>query len=201
MVSIRLQRTGRRRHAQFRVVVQDSHFTPTSGRVVANLGFYNPHTKEHNVDLKKAAVYLKNGAQPSPRLVKFFIDQKVDLPAWVKKPTQRSAAVKNPDKLRRNRPQEEVTPEVAEAPTEAVTEVAPDKKEDAAVEPAAKEESAPVTEPAELKEVAAEESEPAADQPADSETDTAETAEGDPVTTAADDEAQIKAPDKKEPDS
>ena len=97
MVSIRLQRTGRRRQAQFRVVVQDSRFTPTSGRVIANLGFYNPHTKEHGVDLKKASVYLNNGAQPSLRMVRFFVDHKVDLPVWVKKPTQRLKEVKNPD--------------------------------------------------------------------------------------------------------
>ena len=124
MVSIRLQRVGRKRQAQFRVVVQDSHFVPTSGRVIANLGFYNPHTKEHGVDLKKASVYLSNGAQPSARMVRFFVDQKVGLPVWVKKPTQRLKKVKNPDKLRCNRPAEAVTQEEAPKKSETVEEQA-----------------------------------------------------------------------------
>jgi small subunit ribosomal protein S16 len=40
-----MQRTGRRGHAMFRVIVQDSHRSPTSGKVVAFLGSYDPHTK------------------------------------------------------------------------------------------------------------------------------------------------------------
>jgi hypothetical protein len=35
MLAIRMQRTGRKGHAMFRVVVQDSRLTPSSGRVVA----------------------------------------------------------------------------------------------------------------------------------------------------------------------
>ena len=42
MLSIRLQRTGRRKRASFRMVVQDSRRAPTSGKVVANLGHYDP---------------------------------------------------------------------------------------------------------------------------------------------------------------
>ena len=139
MVSIRLQRTGRRRHAQFRVVVQDSRRAPTSGRVIANLGFYNPHTKEHGVDLEKAAVYLQNGAQPSERMVKFFIDNKVDLPAWVARPTQKAKSVRHPDKLRRNRPPEEeveaaTTPAEPETETKAETAETPAEPEEAGKE-------------------------------------------------------------------
>jgi len=63
-----MQRTGRKGHAQFRVVVQDSRQTPSSGRVIAGLGSYNPHTKEANLDTEKAAFYLSNGAQPSDRV-------------------------------------------------------------------------------------------------------------------------------------
>ena len=138
MVSIRLQRTGRRRQAQFRVVVQDSRFTPTSGRVIANLGFYNPHTKEHGVDLKKASVYLNNGAQPSLRMVRFFVDHKVDLPVWVKKPTQRLKEVKNPDKLRRNRSATDIQ---AESSTASASVVDATETAETAVEPVDTEET------------------------------------------------------------
>ena len=102
MVSIRLQRRGRRGQAQFRLVVQDSRRSPVSGRVIANLGFYNPHSKEHGVNLEKVAFYLEHGAQPSKRVIKFLIEQKVDLPSWVQKPVQKKKKVRYPDKLRRN---------------------------------------------------------------------------------------------------
>ena len=133
MVNIRLQRTGRRRHAQFRIVVQDGRRAPTSGRVIAILGFYNPHTKEHKIDLEKAAAYLQNGAQPSARVVKFLTDQKVKLPAWVKQPPQRSDKVRYPEKLRRNRPAEEIAAEPAKAEVAAAPaaeEVAPASSEE-----------------------------------------------------------------------
>ena len=120
MVSIRLQRTGRRRHAQFRMVVQDSRRAPTSGRVITVLGFYNPHTKEHKIDLEQALSYLNNGAQPSSRVVRFMLDQKLKLPAWVKQPSQRADKVKYPEKLRRNRPPEPVAEKKA-PPAESTT--------------------------------------------------------------------------------
>lgn len=61
MLVIRMQRTGRKGYAQFRVVVQDVRQTPTSGHVVAGLGTYDPHTKQANVDIEKAKYYLLNG--------------------------------------------------------------------------------------------------------------------------------------------
>ena len=68
MLVIRLQRTGRKGHAQFRVVVQDSRRTPTSGKIVALIGNYNPHTKELAVNKEKAQFYLDHGAQPTSRV-------------------------------------------------------------------------------------------------------------------------------------
>ena len=68
MLVIRLQRTGRKGHAQFRVVVQDSRRTPTSGKIVAQVGTYDPHTKTLNLDKERAQHYLDHGAQPSDRV-------------------------------------------------------------------------------------------------------------------------------------
>jgi small subunit ribosomal protein S16 len=123
MLAIRMQRTGRKGHAQFRVVVQDSRVTPTSGRVVAGLGSYNPHTKQVILDKEKAAFYLGNGAQPSDRVALLLQKEGVALPSWVKLPTKKEATIKNSDKLRKNRPAEEVAEEAApeaEAPVEEV---------------------------------------------------------------------------------
>ncbi len=130
MLTIRLQRTGRKGHAQFRVVVQDSRTAPTSGKVIAQLGSYNPHTKETNLKKDKIAEFLKNGAQPSERAVRLFTAEKISLPKWVVQPTKQSASIKNADKLRRNQPAQPVE----EAPTEEVSEAAP-AAEEAPAEP------------------------------------------------------------------
>lgn len=104
MLSIRMKRLGRKGHPTYRVVVQDSHQSPTSGKYVALLGSYDPHTKQSTLVKDKAEFYLKNGAQPSDRVVALFKDEKISLPKWVKQPAKKSKELKNPDKLRRNRP-------------------------------------------------------------------------------------------------
>jgi len=129
MLAIRMQRTGRKGYPTYRVIVQEAHRQPTSGRVVANIGNYNPHTKEVNLDKEKAEYYLKNGAQPSDRVVRVFEGEKVSLPDWVTKTaTDKKKSIKNTQKLRRNQPKEEapvedVVAEVApETPAEVVAE-------------------------------------------------------------------------------
>jgi small subunit ribosomal protein S16 len=117
MLAIRLQRTGRKGHAMFRMVVQDSRRTPTSGKVVAQLGTYDPHAKNVTVDTDKASFYLTNGAQPSERVAFLLKSQGVKLPEWVTLASKKSTAVRHPEKLRRNQPKEEAVTE--EAPAEA----------------------------------------------------------------------------------
>ena len=48
MLAIRMQRTGRKGHAQFRVIVQESRRTPTSGNVVAEQLFWLKNTIKIN---------------------------------------------------------------------------------------------------------------------------------------------------------
>lgn len=131
MLVIRLQRVGRKGHAQFRVVVQDSRRTPGSGKVVALLGTYNPHTKEVNINKERTQAYLDHGAQPSDRAVLLLQKEGVKLPKWVKLPAKQEGKIRNPEKLRRNQPKEEAVAEpaaeeapaeVAEAPAEAPAE-------------------------------------------------------------------------------
>jgi len=124
MLVIRLQRTGRKGHAQFRVVVQDSRRTPTSGKVVALLGSYNPHTKTTQIDKEKAALYMSNGAQPSDRVARLLQTEGVELPSWVKLAAAKQRTVRNAEKRRSTTPKEEVVEEapVEEAPAEAEAE-------------------------------------------------------------------------------
>lgn len=115
MLVIRMQRIGRKGHAQFRVVVQDSRRTPSSGRVVALLGSYNPHTKEVVINKEKAQTYLDNGAQPTDRVVALLLAEGITLPKWVQTRSQKTRPAKKADKLRKNQP----TPVAEEKPTTA----------------------------------------------------------------------------------
>jgi len=124
MLVIRLQRTGRKGHAQFRVVVQDSRRTPTSGKIVAQVGTYDPHSKTVVLNKERTDHYLKNGAQPSERVVRLLKAEGVNMPAWVKDSSQKTGKIRNPEKLRRNQPAEEApveteAPATEDAPAEA----------------------------------------------------------------------------------
>lgn len=123
MLAIRMQRTGRKGHAQFRLIVQDARRSPKSGNIVFALGSYDPHSKQITLDKEKAAFYLENGAQPSTRVAVLLKNEGVKLPAWVALEDKKQRAIKNVEKLRRNRPEEEAAPaeepvskEVAETP-------------------------------------------------------------------------------------
>jgi small subunit ribosomal protein S16 len=177
MLAIRMQRTGRKGHAQFRVVVQDSRFSPTSGRVVAYLGSYNPHTKTTTLNKQKAESYLSNGAQPSERVASLLKSEGLKLPSWVKAPSKHERSIRNPEKLRRNRPAE---PEVEAPAEEPAAETEPDTPAEETVEDTGEaetvaEESAPaepeVEAPAE--EASADET-PVEEPAAETEPDTAE---------------------------
>ena len=80
MLAIRLQRLGRKAYPVYRVAVQEAQRHPSSGRVVAYVGSYNPHTKDTNINVEEAQKYLDNGAQPTPRVVKLLKDAGVKLP-------------------------------------------------------------------------------------------------------------------------
>jgi small subunit ribosomal protein S16 len=150
MLAMRLQRTGRTGHAQFRFIVQDSHAHPTRGKVVAYLGSYNPHTKQSILDKEKAAQFLSNGAQPSDRVARLFKSEGIKLPDWVKLSDPKERTIRNVEKLRKNRtdepaaeaPAEEASSEEPEAPATPSSEEAPD--ETPAEEPAPE---APAAEP------------------------------------------------------
>ncbi len=117
MLAIRLQRLGRKGYPTYRLAVQESQRHPSSGRVVAYVGSYNPHTKEATVQVELAQKYLDNGAQPTPRVVKLLKDAGVSLPKWVTEAADnKQKAIRHSDKLRKNQPKEE--PVVEEAPAE-----------------------------------------------------------------------------------
>lgn len=108
MLAIRLQRVGRKGYPTYRLAVQEAQRHPSSGRVVAYVGSYNPHTKEVKVQVEAAQKYLDTGAQPTPRVVKLLKDAGVNLPKWVKQvDADKQKSIRNPEKLRKNQPAEE----------------------------------------------------------------------------------------------
>lgn len=122
MLAIRMQRLGRKGHPTYRVVVQDVRQTPTSGKYVAMLGSYDPHSKTTTLVKDKAEFYLTHGAQPSERVARLFTSEGITLPSWVKQSSDHTRTTRTPDKLRKNRPAEEKPAEepVAEAVEEPV---------------------------------------------------------------------------------
>lgn len=154
MLAIRMQRTGRRGHAMFRVIVQDSHRSPTSGKVVAFLGSYDPHTKAVTLAKDKAQFYLDHGAQPSGRVTGLLKQEGVKLPDWVTPPVKKEGAVRNAEKRRSTAPEKPAE----EAPAEETA----TEPEPVAEEPAAEAET-PEAEPA----GEAKPDEPTAEAPAD----------------------------------
>jgi len=106
MLAIRMQRKGRKGHAMFRVIVQDTRRTPTSGKVVAALGSYDPHNKTIILNKEKANYYLEHGAQPSDRVARLLKAEGVKLPSWVKLEADKERKVRNAEKRRSTSPEE-----------------------------------------------------------------------------------------------
>ena len=65
-VKIKLQRVGKIRNAQYRVVVADSR-TRRDGRVIENIGIYHPKEEPSliRIDSERAQDWLSVGAQPT----------------------------------------------------------------------------------------------------------------------------------------
>lgn len=66
MVKIRLMRMGMKHAPSYRVVVADAR-SPRDGRIIENIGWYNPLTDPStiNIDADRARHWLQVGAQPS----------------------------------------------------------------------------------------------------------------------------------------
>jgi small subunit ribosomal protein S16 len=65
-VKIRLKRVGKKKAPSYRVVVADAR-SPRDGRIIDNLGWYNPLVEPSaiEIDAEKTLRWLKVGAQPT----------------------------------------------------------------------------------------------------------------------------------------
>lgn len=144
MLVIRLSRVGRKKTALYRLVAADKRRAAT-GKVVARLGHYNPHTKEAVINKEAVEDYLSKGAQPSSTAVKLLKAQKVKLPKWAeanlivkkkqpKKKEEKAEEAPKPaksDDAVAEAPKDEAKPEEkAEAKEDTKAEEKPEKSED-----------------------------------------------------------------------
>ena len=66
MVKIRLQRQGKKKAPFYHIVVADSR-SPRDGKIIEQLGTYDPMTDPATINLDKEKVekWIKNGAKPN----------------------------------------------------------------------------------------------------------------------------------------
>jgi small subunit ribosomal protein S16 len=73
---IRLARAGTKKRPVYHIVVADSR-APRDGRFIERLGYFNPllpkeKTERLKLDLEKVQAWMKKGAQPSDRVMRFL---------------------------------------------------------------------------------------------------------------------------------
>lgn len=105
MLVIRMARGGRNKYPVYRIVAAESSRAVT-GKFIAVLGHYNPHTKDLTINKEETLKYIGNGAQPSNSVVKLLQREKMELPKWVElksknkkskqEPTEEEAPVEEP---------------------------------------------------------------------------------------------------------
>ena len=94
MVKIRLMRMGMKGAPTYRVVVADAR-SPRDGRIIENIGWYNPRTEPStiNIDADRAKHWLGVGAQPTDSVVSLLIRSGI-IPRPSREETMEKSAVK-----------------------------------------------------------------------------------------------------------
>jgi small subunit ribosomal protein S16 len=118
MLKIRLSRTGKRNNASFRIVVTE-HYKPVKAGFIEHIGFYNPRSKQFQIDKEKLGLWIKKGATPSTTVNNLLVREKIFAKDKVVKVTRV--------------PKKKEEEEKKEKKTEAKTEAA-DKKEEVKAE-------------------------------------------------------------------
>jgi small subunit ribosomal protein S16 len=70
-------RIGRKNQPSFKIVVTEKTKSSTGGRFVEQVGFYNPATKEKNLNAERIKYWMSVGAQPSATIHNLLIRDKV----------------------------------------------------------------------------------------------------------------------------
>jgi small subunit ribosomal protein S16 len=77
MLTIRLQRIGRKHDPSFRLVVTESARSAKSGSFLEILGSYDTRREANTFKKERILHWLKNGAQPSATARNILINEKI----------------------------------------------------------------------------------------------------------------------------
>ena len=102
---IRLARAGAKKRPVYHIVVADSR-APRDGRFIERLGYFNPllpkeKTERLKLDLDKVQAWMKKGAQPSDRVMRFL-----DAAGLMKRPKRNNPEKAVPRKERKAKDEE-----------------------------------------------------------------------------------------------
>lgn len=76
MVKLRLKRLGKKREVSYRIVAMNSR-NRRDGKVLEELGFYNPRNDETRLNVPAIVERLKQGAQPTETVRSILAKAKV----------------------------------------------------------------------------------------------------------------------------
>ncbi len=124
---IRMARAGTKKRPFYHIVVADSR-APRDGRFIERLGFFNPllpkeKTERLKLDLEKAKDWMKKGAKPSDRVMRFL-----DAAGILKRPKRNNPEKAIPRKERKAKEEEAVKAAGATAPAAGAPATAPAAK-------------------------------------------------------------------------
>jgi small subunit ribosomal protein S16 len=138
---IRLARAGTKKRPVYHVVVADNR-APRDGRFIERLGYFNPllpkeKTERLKLDLEKVQAWMKKGAQPSDRVMRFL-----DAAGIMKRPKRNNPEKAIPRKERKAKEEEAAktagaTPPAADGGKAAEKPAKAEKPAEAAPAPAA----------------------------------------------------------------
>ncbi len=77
MLKIRLQRIGRKNQAHFRVILTDHKNAAKTGKFIAVLGSYNPHSGDIQLDTEEIKRRMTQGVQVSDTMHNFLVSKGV----------------------------------------------------------------------------------------------------------------------------
>ena len=104
-LKIRLARAGTKKRPVYHIVIADSR-APRDGRFIERLGYFNPllpkeKTERLKFDIEKAQAWMKKGAQPSDRVMRFL-----DAAGIMKRPKRNNPEKAVPRKERKAKDEE-----------------------------------------------------------------------------------------------
>lgn len=148
MLSIRFTRIGRKKAPLYRIVIMDKRRDPW-GKYIEKLGFYNPRTKETQLDKERISYWLSQGAQCSATVHNLFVKNEL-----LKTEKAKSVEItkKRAEKINKAKEDKKAKEEAKKAEAEKPVETpasAEEIKEEAPVVEETKTEEAPVETPGE----------------------------------------------------